>query len=253
MFWITASFYVLVFAFGACIGSFLNVCIYRIPAKEDIVKKSSHCLSCGYNLKWFDLIPIVSYLCLGGKCRKCGEKISPQYPLIETLNAVLYVITFMVKGANVESLLYCLLISALIALSVIDWRTYEIPVGFNIFIGCLGIVMTVLDRKEWLSHLIGAVCVSLFLLILYLATKGRGIGGGDIKLMAAAGLLLGYKEVIFAFALGCILGAIIHVIRMKVSGAGKVLAMGPYLSAGIIVSALWGTQLINLYISNLQI
>lgn len=246
---ISILLYTIVFLYGIVIGSFLNVCIYRIPKKEDIVKVRSHCMSCGYQLRWYDLIPVFSYLFLGGKCRNCGEKISPQYPLIEALNGVMYVITVIVKGANVESLLYCLLISALIALSLIDWRTFEIPVGFNIFIGILGIVGTIIDLSNWLDHVIGAVAVSLVLLLLYIFSKGRAIGGGDVKLMAAAGLLIGWKAITLAFAVGCVLGAVIHVIRMKVAGAERQLAMGPYLSAGIVIATLWGDKIIKAYLS----
>ncbi len=98
------------------------------------------------------------------------------------------------------------------------------------------------------DHLIGAVAVSGFLLILYLATKGRGIGGGDIKLMAAAGLFLGWKNCILAFVIGCILGSIIHLIRMKVSKQDHVLAFGPYLAAGIFIASLWGERIVNAYL-----
>lgn len=242
-------FSIVYFLYGIVLGSFLNVCIYRIPKKENIVKVRSHCMECNYQLKWYDLIPLFSYLFLRGKCRKCGTKLSPQYPIVEAANGLLYVLVFIVKGANVESLLYCLLFSALLALSVIDWRTYEIPVGFNYFIGVLGLIRLCTDLRNWHNYLIGALCVSLFLLLLYWITHGRAIGGGDIKLMAACGLLLGWKLIVLAFFVGCIVGAVIHVVRMKVSGAGKVLAMGPYLSIGIGLAALWGDLFINWYLS----
>ena len=125
---------VLLFLIGIVIGSFLNVCIYRIPNKEDIVFTRSHCMSCGHELQWYELVPLLSFLCLRGKCKKCHTKLSIQYPLIEALNGVLYVVIFLINGFNVDSLLYCGLTSALIVLSVIDFRTYEIPIGINIFI-----------------------------------------------------------------------------------------------------------------------
>lgn len=242
-------FSLVIFLYGIVIGSFLNVCIYRIPKKENIVVVRSHCMECGYRLAWYDLIPLFSYLFLKGRCRKCGCKLSAQYPIIEASNGVLYVVVFLVKGATVESLLYCLLFSALLALSVIDARTYEIPVGFNIFIALLGVARVATDYRNWLNYLIGALCVSLFLLLLYLFSHGRAIGGGDIKLMAAAGLLLGWKLIILAFCVGCIVGAVVHVIRMKVSKAEHVLAMGPYLSIGVAFAALWGNLFLNWYLS----
>ncbi len=242
-------FYIIIFLYGIVIGSFLNVCIYRLPKKENIAKVRSHCMNCGYQLKWYDLVPVFSYLCLRGRCRKCKEKISIQYPVIEALNGVLYCIIFAEYGFSIETLLYALLFSALITLSVIDFRTYEIPLGINIFILALGLVRLVTDYTDWLGYAIGLFCVSGFLYIIYVATKGRGIGGGDIKLMAACGLLIGWKLVILGFVLGCIVGSVIHIIRMKVSGEGHVLAMGPYLAVGVMISVLYGNQLINWYLS----
>lgn len=244
--------YIFIFIFGIVIGSFLNVCILRIPKHETIVTERSHCMNCGYQLSWYDMVPVFSWLFLGGKCRKCKAPISPQYPIVEALNGVLYVLIFLVEDFSLEAVLYCLLASALLVLSVIDWRTYEIPVGINIFILILGILRVITDYRNWWNYLIGFLCVSIFLYLLFWISKGRAIGGGDIKLMAAAGLLLGWKLIILAFLLGCIIGAIIHVIRMRVSKADHVLAMGPYLSVGIFIAALWGNQFLNWYFSMLM-
>ena len=250
---LTIAFYVTIFVFGIVIGSFLNVLIYRIPRHEHIAVVRSHCMQCGYQLKWYDLFPIFSYLFLRGKCRKCKAKISVQYPLVEALNGILYVVVFVfMYQQTTDSLLccvlYCMLGSALLALSVIDFRTYEIPVGFNLFIGLLGVARIVTDYENWLQHVIGGVSVSLFLLLLFVLSNGRAIGGGDVKLMAACGLLLGWKSIILAFCIGCLLGGIIHPIRMKIAGEGRVLAMGPYLSIGVMIAALFGTPLINQYL-----
>ena len=241
--------YVIVFLFGIVIGSFLNVCMIRIPKGESIVTEGSHCVKCNYRLRWYDLIPLFSYLFLKGKCRNCGEKISPQYPVVEFINGLVYVLIFVCKGINISSLLICFLFSALLTLSVIDFKTFVIPSGINIFIAVLGIIRVITDLENWLYYVIGAACVSIFLLILYAVSKGRAIGGGDVKLMAAAGLFLGWKETLLSFMLGCILGACIHVIRMKVAKEGRVLAMGPYLSMGIFISALFGKEIITWYIS----
>ena len=181
-----------------------------------------------------------------------------QYPIIEGLNGFLWVFVFLVNGMNVMSVVYCLMTSALLVLSVIDWRTFEIPFGINVFLGILGIVAVVLDKGEWLNHVIGAVCVSGFLLLLYLLSKGRAIGGGDIKLMSVSGLLIGGASMIcamciLAFLLGCIVGSVIHLFRMKISKEGHVLAMGPYLAAGIFLAALFGGQWIHWYLDALGI
>ena len=241
--------YIVIFIFGITIGSFLNVCIYRIPLHQSIVTVSSHCMTSGRKLKWYDMVPVFSWLLLGGKCRSCKSKISFQYPVIESLNGILYVVICLVNGMDLFSLIYCLMTSALLTLSLIDWRTYEIPPGINGFLFILGVAAAVLDRGNLLSHLAGMVCVSGFLGILYLISRGRAIGGGDIKLMFACGLILGWKQIILAFLLGCIIGSVIHLIRIRVQGEGHVLAMGPYLSAGIFLAALWGNAWISWYIS----
>ncbi len=243
-----------IFLFGLVVGSFLNVCIYRIPKRENITTTRSHCLNCGNVIKWYDLVPVLSFILLKGKCRNCGAKLSIQYPIIELLNGSLYCVIFAVMGLSIKSVLIAALTSALIVIAVIDWRTYEIPFGLNVFIAVLGIadIVRKLINRDFTGvsdNLIGAVSVSGFLLILYIATKGRGIGGGDIKLMAAAGLLLGWKSIILAFVTGCVLGSIIHLIRMKVSKQDHVLAFGPYLAAGIFIASLWGDRIVNAYLS----
>jgi leader peptidase (prepilin peptidase)/N-methyltransferase len=240
---------IIVLVYGLLIGSFLNVCIYRIPKKETIVIERSHCMTCGYQLSWYDMVPVFSWLALRGRCRKCKARISAQYPLIEACNGILYVVVFWVNGTSWTSVLYCFLVSALLVLSVIDLRTYEIPFGINIFILVLGLIGTGLDYKNWSDHVIGFFAISIPLYLLFKISGGRAIGGGDIKLMAAAGLLIGWKLIILAFLVGCVLGSVIHLIRMKVSDAEHMLAMGPYLSLGILFSILWGDRLINLYLS----
>ena len=241
--------YIIIVIFGITIGSFLNVCIYRIPLGESIVMASSHCMTCGWKLKWYDMVPVFSWLVLGGKCRNCKSKISVQYPIIEGVNGILYVVICAVNGLEWSSMIYCFMASALLVLSIIDWRTYEIPFGINVFLFVLGVAMTILDRGNLAEHLIGMICVSGLLGILYLLTGGRAIGGGDIKLMFACGLILGWKLILLAFFLGCIIGSVVHIIRMSVKKAGRMLAMGPYLSAGILLAALWGNAWINWYLS----
>lgn len=241
--------YIMIFLIGISIGSFLNVCIYRIPKKEDIVFERSHCMSCGNVLKWYELIPLFSFLVQGGKCRNCKTKLSVQYPLIELLNGLIYVWIFMAKGFQPESILFCICASVLIVISVIDWRTYEIPFGCNIVIGILGIVRVILDLAHWYDYVIGFFAVSGLFLIIYWITKGRGIGGGDIKLMAAAGLLLGWQNILLALMIGSIAGSVIHLTLMKVQGKDRVLAFGPYLAFGIFISMLYGNNLITWYLS----
>ena len=234
--------------FGLIIGSFLNVLILRIPAGQSIVTAPSHCLSCGKRLKWYELIPLFSWIFLRGRCSGCKKPISAQYPLIEAATGIAFVLIYVRFGFSLETLFYCSMTSALLALSVIDFRTFEIPDGFSVFLLAVGAVRVATDLSNWLLYAIGFFAVSLLLLIILLASGGRGVGGGDVKLMAVCGLILGWKLILLAFVIGCILGSVIHLIRMAVKGEGSTLALGPYLSAGVFAAVLWGGYIINWYL-----
>lgn len=240
--------YIIIFLLGITVGSFLNVCILRIPAHESIVTGPSHCPECGRRLRWYELVPVFSFIALKGKCSGCKGAISAQYPLIEALNGVLWVICLAVLGKTPYAALACLLISALLVVAVIDARTMEIPLGTTIAIAVLGGIAAALDCQNWLSHIIGLFAVSLPLYLVFLATHGRGIGGGDIKLMAGCGLFLGWKLVILGFFGGCLAGTIIHLILMAAKKAGRQLSFGPYLSLGVVLSLLFGEYFINWYL-----
>lgn len=241
--------FIIIFLYGIVVGSFLNVCILRIPEGKSIVTERSHCMTCGYRLKWYDMIPVFSYLFLRGRCRQCGEKISVQYPVIEAVNGILWMISFACFGFTWDTLLVCFLVSALLVLSIIDFRTYEIPIGINVFICLLGIIRLVINYENRGEYISGLFVISVPLFIIFLISGGRAIGGGDVKLMAVAGLFLGWKMIIPAFMLGCLYGSVIHIIRMKLQGEGKVLAMGPYLSMGILTVLMFGDRIIEWYVS----
>lgn len=233
---------------GLCVGSFCNVLIFRLPKGEEFVKTPSHCMVCGHRLRWFELVPVVSWLAQGGKCRSCGVKLSAQYPIVEALNGGAWLLAaWLFRGDVVRAVLYSALFSLLTVVAVIDWRTFEIPNGLNLAIFLLGVVQLVADRRNWALYLIGMCSVSLLFLLLWFITHGNGLGMGDVKLMAAAGLLLGWPRILLAMILGSVSGAIIHTIRMR-RGAGRKLAFGPYLSAGIWVAALFGERLIGAYL-----
>lgn len=240
----------MIFLLGLCVGSFCNVLIYRLPKKEDFVRKPSHCMTCGHELKWYELIPLVSWLIQGGKCRACGVKLSAQYPVVEALNGLMWLATA-VAGLYWDDWLkvglYCVLFSMLMVLSVIDWRTYTIPNGINLVIFLLGIVRLVTDLSHWPLYVIGMVSVGLVFLLMHMATGGNGLGMGDVKLVAGAGLLLGWQNMLLAVLVGSLAGAVIHMFRMR-RGAGRKLAFGPYLAAGIWFAALAGEQLITVYL-----
>jgi leader peptidase (prepilin peptidase)/N-methyltransferase len=233
--------------FGLCVGSFLNVLIYRIPKGEEFVKTPSHCMTCGHNLSWYENIPLISWLLQGGKCRACGVKLSAQYPVVEALNGAMWLLTgLLYRGDWLTVGLYCLLFSMLLVLSVIDWRTFTIPNGINLVIFLLGVVRLITDLDHWVSYVIGLVSVSLVFLLMHLATHGNGLGMGDVKLVAGAGLLLGWSSMLLAVVIGSLSGAIIHSVRMR-RGADRKLAFGPYLAAVIWIVALGGQQIVDAY------
>ena len=233
--------------FGLCVGSFLNVLIYRIPKGEEFVKTPSHCMTCGHNLSWYENIPVVSWLLQGGKCRACGVKLSSQYPIVESLNGAMWLLTgLLYRGDWLTVGLYCVLFSMLLVLSVIDWRTFTIPNGINLVIFLLGVVRLITDLDHWVSYVVGLVSVSLVFLLMHLATHGNGLGMGDVKLVAGAGLLLGWSSMLLAVVIGSLSGAIIHSVRMR-RGADRKLAFGPYLAAGIWIAALGGQQIVDAY------
>ena len=245
-------FYPLVFLFGIVIGSFLNVCILRIPKEESIVTVNSHCMSCGHDLKWYDLFPLFSWIFLGGKCRYCKAKISAQYPIVEAINGLLYVIVFLINGITIESGLWCIVTSCLIVITVIDYRTMMIPVGSYIIILLMGIAHLIIYREDWLDYVLGAVVAGAFLLIIALLfrliTGKGGLGLGDIELMACAGMCLGLSRVFFAIIIGCVAGAIIEGIKIAVTKKRGKFAFGPYLSVAIFICLLFGGQMYEWYI-----
>jgi len=241
--------YILLLLTGMCVGSFLNVLIYRLPLGEEFVKTPSHCMSCGHKLSWYELIPVFSWLAQGGKCRSCGVRLSAQYPIVEAVNGLMWLATgILFRGDWLTVGLYCGLFSFLLVLSVIDWRTFIIPNGINLAIFVLGVVRLVTDLGNWPTYIIGLASVSLVFLLLHILTGGNGLGMGDVKLVAAAGLLLGWQNMLLAVLVGSLSGALIHSVRMK-HGADRKLAFGPYLAAGIWLSALVGETLISAYLS----
>ena len=243
-----APFLVLLAIIGLCVGSFCNVLILRIPRGEEFVKTPSHCFSCHHPLSWYENIPLVSWLIQGGKCRHCQAPISRQYPLVEGLNGLMWLLVgALFPGEWLKIGVLCALWSALMVLAVIDWRTYHIPNGLNLFVLILGVITLFSDLEHWVSHLIGMVSVSGLFLLLHVLTGGAGLGMGDVKLMFGAGLLLGGGKVLLAMTVGSLAGAVIHSVRMK-HGADRRLAFGPYLAGGIWLSALFGDGLIRAYL-----
>lgn len=241
---------IIVLLFGILIGSFLNVCIYRIPRKEDIVYTPSHCMSCGHRIKWYDLVPVFSWLALGGKCRYCKTKLAKQYPAIELINGMAYMGIFFLLGFNSQAFIMSILFSALLVASMIDFKWKIIPNGIVIFIFIVGIINVIFFSKTYIDSLIGFFAVSTILMIINILTKGQ-MGMGDVKLMAVCGLILGWQQILLALMIGSIIGSIVGLtlIALKKTSRKEQIPFGPYLSVGIMIAALWGERIINMYLN----
>lgn len=249
-----------VFLYGICIGSFLNVVIIRLPRGESLIKRSSHCMTCGAKIRIIDLIPVFSWLFLRGKCHSCGEKISPRYPIVESLNGLLYVACLFAFGFNVNCLLMCIFTSLLICIGFIDWDTMDMYIPMLLMIAALAVPSYFVTNIGLKDRVIGLLCVSVpFFLIgegsgAYIKKKTgekvRGIELGDTILMACAGVYLGWKAVVPAAFIGIFLAAIFGIILKKITGSSK-FAFGPYLCAGLLLGAMFGEELTKWYIAKL--
>lgn len=212
-------------------------------------RKMMVCDSCGSTIKGLYLIPVVGYVISKGKCDKCNSKMTNVSIVCQILAGVCFVLTYLKFSLTFTTVIYCILTLILIIITYVDFKTYIIPPELNVAILALGICMLMTDLDNWLSHVIGFFAMSVPVYLLIIATDGRAMGGGDCKLVATAGFLIGWKLIILGFFLGCIFGSVIHTIRIKVSNEDHRLALGPYLALGIFVSMLYGNDMINWYLS----
>lgn len=256
--------YVLAGLFGLCIGSFLNVVIYRLPNGMSMAKPASHCTTCDYTLKWYDNIPVLSYLILGGKCRKCKERISPRYMIVELVNALLWVLCVFLfwEKSPIYAVIAALVLSVLICIFFIDLEHMLIHNRFVVIIGLLGALAIFFDKYrhvQWYDHLIGAaVFGGGFLLIYYCAIwilKREGIGFGDVKLALVAGLLLGWQRMLLAMLIASVSASVILLIVRRVKGDERnhEYPFGPFIAVGVAISLLVGGPIIDWYMGLLGI
>ncbi len=240
---------ILFLIYGLIIGSFLNVCIYRIPLNISVAKGRSYCPHCKHTLNALDLVPVFSFLFLRGRCRYCKEGISPRYAMVELVTAVLYALAYVSFGWGVDAILGCLLISTLIIVSFIDIDTFTIPDRLHLVILILAIIRLFIYKDGLLNHLLGIVIIALPMLVIAYFTNG--FGGGDIKLMGVVGLYLGSPLTVLAFFVSILTGGIYGTMLLVFKKANRKskLAFGPFLCLGIVVSLLFGDTLISFYLS----
>lgn len=242
---------------GLLLGSFFNVCIYRIPKKESIVAPPSRCGACGQTLKAPDLIPVFSYLFLRGRCRYCGVRISPRYPLVEILTAAVFLWVYWTQGMTWDFLISAFLAGILIVMTFIDLDHQIIPDGLVLtgFIGGAVFLLaglTVPWQDALLGLLAGGGSFFLVALISEWILKREGMGGGDIKLMAMIGLILGWRMTLIAILLSVYAGGLIGgaLLLFKIKKRGEAIPFGPFIALGTLLAALYGTQLLFWYLGH---
>ena len=242
---------------GLVLGSFLNVCIWRIPRGESIVTPPSHCGACGARLRPLDLVPVLSYLCLGGRCRYCQARIALRYPLVELLAAGLLAGLYIHTGLSWLFGFYGVLFLLLIAVSLIDLDHQIIPDSLVIAGAIAGLTMNIAGAGIGIVEgLLGALTGGGILLLIALGalylSKKEGMGGGDVKLMAMAGLFFGWKMTLVSLFLSVCIAAVVG-IALLVSGKKKrqdAIPLGPFLSLGIVLTVFWGEGLLAWYLTH---
>jgi len=238
----------LVFSFGAAIGSFLNVCICRMPAGKSVFYPPSHCPACRHFLSFLDLIPVLSYLFLKGKCRYCGCRIAWQYPVVELITGLLFVLSFVKYGITLSALRSIVLFSVIIPVTVIDLKYKIIPDKLN-FAGLILSIPLIFESEEvFYSSAAGFFEGGGLLYIIALVSRG-GMGGGDIKLAAVLGLLLGWKLLLVALFMAFVAGSIagLSMLVFKLAHLKEPVPFGPYLAIGSVAAVLVGDKIIRWY------
>jgi leader peptidase (prepilin peptidase) / N-methyltransferase len=243
-----------VFALGAIIGSFLNVCIVRLPRGESLIRPPSHCPHCNEPIKFYDNIPIISYMILRGKCRHCKNRISLRYPVVEALTGLMTVALFMKYGPTVQFLLLLLFSSALLIITFIDLAhqiipdTISIP-GIPCGLGASLLISTVSWQESLLGILVGGGLL-LFIAVGYKWITGRdGMGGGDIKLLAMMGAWLGWKAIPFIILASSLIGLLVgggSGLLLKKSLRAKI-PFGPFLAIASLIYIFFGPEVLRWY------
>ena len=255
---------IFMFILGAIVGSFLNVCIVRMPHEKSVVTPRSHCVHCKKQLLWYDNIPFISYVLLGGHCRFCKEKISPRYFLVELITAITFVIFYQYFGLTALLPAYLAMVCGFIVATFVDFQHRIIPdeisIGgmvagllFSAFIpelhgmdaGTGSLILAHLKSLGWslVGVLVGGGSIYAMGILGDFLFKKESMGGGDVKLMAMVGAFLGWKLAILTFFLAPFAGAVYGIVE-KIRTKDSMIAFGPFLVAGAIISLFWGDAII---------
>ena len=236
-------------------GSFSNVCIYRIPRNESIIYPASHCPKCRSEIKPFDNIPLLSFILLKGRCRHCKTKISIRYPMVELLSGLIYLIIYLIYGLSVQTLIYIILSSALIIIAFIDLNQQIVPDVISLPGIVIGFIVSFFVHYiSFINSALGIVVGGGIILFIGIAGslifKKEAMGGGDVKLAAMIGAFLGWRYIIISLFLGFFLGALAGIILIiaKIKKREDVIPFGPFIVLGSLITLLWGEQIISWYL-----
>jgi len=257
----------IVFAFGAVVGSFLNVCIHRMPREESIVNPPSHCPKCHTRISWRDNIPLVSFLVLGGKCRHCGVAISPRYMFVELLTASLFLAVWLKYEFQWVAPIYWVLVGGLLAATFIDFEHYIIPdeitlggVGVGLFASvlCPSLHQTEAVLGSLVQSALGALAGGVTLLVIALVGekvyKKEAMGMGDVKFIAGIGAFLGWQAALFSVFVSSLIGGVVGLALVLGSrkGWGSRIPYGPYIALAALVWVFCGREFLDWYFSFLR-
>ncbi len=234
---------------GAIVGSFLNVCIYRLPRRESLVLPASRCPQCATPIRWYDNIPLLSFLVLGGRCRDCKGAISWRYPLVEAIAVLLFILAWARFGLTLEGLRAVVLASALLVVTGIDLEHRIIPDRVTLPGIVLGLAAAWLLPPGIVSSAVGTLVGGGLFYVIAWASRG-GMGGGDIKLASMLGAFLGWQAGLLAIFIGVLAGGLVGValLLLKLRGRKDAIPFGPFLALGGVVSLFWGTLILHWYI-----
>ena len=239
---------------GACVGSFLNVCVYRLPRHESVAWPASRCTHCGRSLSWYENVPVVSWLVLRGRCRTCRESVSWMYPAVEIATALVFLSGYLLYGLTALAAVRVLFASALIVLFVTDLQHKILPNAITVPGIVVGFVCSLFVEPGWRDSLIGIVIGGGVLFAIaeaYYRVRGQeGLGMGDVKLLGMIGAFLGWKLVLLTLVLASFAGSVAGGLLI-VSGRGNMkyaLPFGTFLAVGALVAAIWGMPIVDWYL-----
>lgn len=242
-------FIIFFFLFGVTFGSFYNVVGIRSPKNETFTNDRSYCPNCKKTLSWYELVPVLSYVIQGGKCRGCKEKISVIYPLIEAMTGILFAYSYYIFGFQWELAVALLLASMLMIILVSDLTYMIIQNKVLLFFLPFFIVMRVVEPLDpWWSPIVGGIGAFLLLALIIIISRG-GMGAGDMKLFGVLGIVLGFKHVFLTFFLSCLIGAVVGILLMafKIIKRKQAIPFGPYIVLSALLSYFYGDAMLNWY------